>query len=56
MEPPIPADYPLLHAKNTVLTPHVAFATDESMLRRAEIVFQNVEAYLNGQPENICKL
>ena len=56
MEPPIPADYPLLHAKNTVLTPHVAFATDESMLRRAEIVFRNVEAYLNGQPENVCKL
>ena len=47
MEPPIPADYPLLHAKNTVLTPHVAFATDESMLRRAEIVFpaSAAEAY-----------
>lgn len=56
MEPPIPADYPLLHAKNAVLTPHVAFATDESMLRRAEIVFQNVEAYLSGSPENVCKL
>ena len=56
MEPPIPEDYPLLHAKNTVLTPHVAFATDESMLRRAEIVFQNVEAYLAGNPENVCKL
>ena len=56
MEPPIPVDYPLLHAKNTVLTPHVAFATDESMLRRAEIVFQNVEAYLDGKPENVCKL
>ena len=56
MEPPIPADYPLLHAKNTVLTPHVAFATDESMLRRAEIVFQNLEAYLAGKPENVCKL
>ena len=56
MEPPIPADYPLLHAKNAVLTPHVAFATDESMLRRAEIVFQNVEAYLAGKPENVCKL
>ena len=56
MEPPIPADYPLLQAKNTVLTPHGAFATDESMLRRAEIVFQNVRAYLAGQPENVCKL
>lgn len=56
MEPPIPADYPLLHAKNAVLTPHVAFATDESMLRRAEIVFRNVEAFLDGKPENLCKL
>lgn len=56
MEPPIPADYPLLQAKNAVLTPHVAFATDESMLRRAEIVFQNVESYLAGSPENVCKL
>ena len=27
MEPPIPADYPLLNAKNTLLTPHVAFAS-----------------------------
>lgn len=56
MEPPIPADYSLLQAKNTVLTPHVAFATDESMLRRAEIVFQNLNAYLAGKPENVCPL
>ncbi|MBQ9932875.1 MAG: hydroxyacid dehydrogenase [Ruminiclostridium sp.] len=56
MEPPIPADYPLMNAKNTVLAPHVAFLTDESMLRRAEIVFQNLDAYLAGQPENVCKL
>lgn len=56
MEPPIPADYPLLGAKNTVLTPHVAFATDESMLRRAEIVFDNLDAWLSGAPKNVCKL
>ena len=56
MEPPIPADYPLVSAPNTVLTPHVAFATEESMLRRAEIVFQNVFAYLEGHPENVCQL
>jgi D-3-phosphoglycerate dehydrogenase len=56
MEPPIPENYPLLYAKNTVLTPHVAFATEESMLRRAEIVFRNVDAWLEGKPENVCKL
>ncbi len=56
MEPPLPRDYPLLHAKNTLLTPHIAFASEESMLRRAEIVFQNTFAYLDGKPENVCIL
>ena len=56
MEPPIPADYPLLHAKNIILTPHVAFFSDESMIRRAEIVFKNLECYLAGNPQNVCKL
>lgn len=55
-EPPIPADYPLLHAKNTVLTPHQAFISEESMKRRAEIVFQNMFSYLEGAPQNVCKL
>lgn len=55
MEPPIPEDYPLLHAKNTLLTPHQAFISEESMLRRAQIVFDNVKAYLDGAPVNVCK-
>lgn len=25
MEPPVPADYPLLHAPNTLFAPHVGF-------------------------------
>ena len=56
MEPPIPADYPLLHAKNTLLTPHVAFLTREAMIRRAGIAFDNVRCYLNGTPQNVCQL
>ncbi len=55
MEPPIPADYPLLSAKNTFLTPHQAFISEESMIRRANIVFNNVYAYLDGEPVNVCK-
>lgn len=55
MEPPIPADYPLLSAKNTLLTPHVAFASKESMIRRANIVFDNLYAYLEGKPVNVVK-
>ncbi|MFP4198693.1 MAG: 2-hydroxyacid dehydrogenase [Halanaerobium sp.] len=53
MEPPIPADHPLLNAKNTILTPHTAFATEEAFLKRAEIVFNNVEAWLAEKPQNV---
>ena len=55
MEPPTPSDYPLLNAKNAVLTPHVAFLTDESMVIRAEIAFENVEKYLDGNSQNIIE-
>lgn len=55
MEPPIPEDYPLLSAKNAVLTPHIAFLTDESMVTRAHIAFDNVEKYLEGNPQNIIE-
>lgn len=55
MEPPIPSDYPLLHAKNTILTPHQAFISEEAMVRRAKIVFDNVEKYLEGDPVNVCR-
>jgi D-3-phosphoglycerate dehydrogenase len=53
MEPPIPEDYPLLHANNTLLTPHQAFISEEAMERRAEIVFNNVYAWLQGNPVNV---
>jgi D-3-phosphoglycerate dehydrogenase len=53
MEPPIPADYTLNSAPNTVFAPHVAFATEESLLKRAVIVFKNVEFWLAGTPQNI---
>ncbi len=53
MEPPIPKDYPLLNAKNTVLAPHVAYATDESMIKRAQIEFANIKSFLDGNPQNV---
>lgn len=55
MEPPIPSDYPLLNAENAVLTPHVAYLTDEAMVARAHIAFENVEKFIEGNPQNIIK-
>lgn len=53
IEPPIPADYPILDAPNTVLLPHVGYATDEAMIRRAEITFNNIVTWEKGEQENI---
>lgn len=51
-EPPLAEDYPLLHAKNAVCTPHVGFAAIESIDRRAEIVFDNVAKWMEGTVQN----
>ena len=55
-EPPLSPDEPLLHAKGCLLTPHIAFLSQEAMERRAHIAFENTLAYLNGQPQNLCEL
>lgn len=53
MEPPIPSDYPLLEAPNTILIPHIGFATEEAMVRRAEITFRNITNWERDKQENI---
>lgn len=52
-EPPLDVAHPLLHSKNTIVTPHVAFASEESMAARAQIVFDNILSFLNGEQKNI---
>lgn len=53
MEPPFPAEHPLLKAKHTIITPHIAFASKESMKIRADIVFKNIETWMAGEQQNI---
>ena len=45
-EPPLPLSHPLFSAPNCLLTPHIAFATEESFAARADIVFGHVDDYL----------
>lgn len=52
-EPPLDENHPLLNAKNTIVTPHVAFATKEALIKRAVIVFENIVKYLDGTPQNV---
>lgn len=56
IEPPLQSDYPLRNAKNVVLTNHVGFYTKEAMVNRAEIVFNNLYEYLDGNIINEINL
>ena len=50
-EPPQPHD-PLLRAlalPNFILTPHVAWASDEAMQRLADQLIDNLEAFMRGE-------
>lgn len=53
MEPPITEDHPLLNSKNTIVTPHVGFATEEAFEKRAEIVFNNIYKWFEDKPQNV---
>ncbi|MCH3917437.1 MAG: NAD(P)-binding domain-containing protein [Spirochaetia bacterium] len=53
MEPPIPEDYPLLHAPHAIVTPHIAFATTQAFEKRADIIAENLRQWLHGTPVNV---
>ncbi len=52
-EPPIDADHPLLSVPNTLLLPHIGFATHEAIAHRSKIVLDNIRQWLNGKPQNL---
>lgn len=52
-EPPLDTASPILQAPNVLVTPHVAFATKESMSLRAKIVFENLANWMEGKQSNI---
>lgn len=51
-EPPLDTASPILHVPNCLVTPHVAFATQQSMSLRAEIVFDNLAKWMEGHQIN----
>jgi phosphoglycerate dehydrogenase-like enzyme len=46
MEPPLPANHPILQAPNTVLVPHIGFETVEAMAAKADITLRHLEEFL----------
>ena len=49
---PVPADNPLLSAKNSFLTPHIAWATREARQRLINICVDNIKAFIDGEAIN----
>jgi phosphoglycerate dehydrogenase-like enzyme len=54
-EPPLEADHPIFSAPNTLLIPHLGFATIEAINLRSEIVLNNIKEWISGKPQNIVK-
>lgn len=52
-EPPLKSDHPLLKAPNTLLMPHIGFATHEAIALRSQIVMENIRRWLEGNPQNV---
>jgi D-3-phosphoglycerate dehydrogenase len=46
-------DNPLLSLDNVVLTPHIAYLTDESLANMANIIVENIEGFAKGEKPNV---
>jgi len=43
----------LLQSPHVLLAPHIGFATQEAMEKRALIAFKNIRKWQDGEPQNI---
>jgi len=50
---PVAPDNPLLGAPNVIMTPHMAWSTNEARLRMIRITAENVKAFIGGAPQNL---
>jgi glycerate dehydrogenase len=50
---PATQDNPLLHAKNCIITPHIAWASKDSRQRLVEVAGHNLAAFIAGHPQNV---
>lgn len=51
---PMKKDNPLQHAKNCLITPHIAWMPAETRQRLIGVVAANLRGYMKGKPKNVC--
>ncbi|WP_407399223.1 D-2-hydroxyacid dehydrogenase [Treponema sp.] len=52
-EEPMKDGNPLLTAKNSIITPHIAWAAVETRQRLLDIVVENLKCWTDGKPQNV---
>ena len=53
VEEPMDPSCPLLTAKNCIITPHIAWASDDAISKIKKVTHENVQAFLNGEELNV---
>jgi len=57
-EEPPPIDSPLMrvvHRANVIVTPHIAWASDEAQKTLADQLIDNIESFVSGTPRNLVE-
>jgi glycerate dehydrogenase len=52
VEPP-PPDHPLIGIPDCIITPHNAWSSFEARSRIMEVTYQNIQKFLDGNPQNL---
>lgn len=50
---PLPSNGPFLGLKNVLLTPHIAFLSEESLDECTSVTLDNIRQFLKGNPKNV---
>ena len=50
---PMQKDCPLHGLDNCIITPHIAWTTEEARRRLLKVAFENAVSFLNGNPQNV---
>jgi len=53
---PLAKNHPFCRFNNVILTPHVAWGSEEAVEKLVDIAIDNVKAFLQGRPKNIVNL
>ncbi|MDP6692462.1 MAG: D-2-hydroxyacid dehydrogenase family protein [Alphaproteobacteria bacterium] len=52
---PLPREHPLLSLDNTIISPHMAYVTEENLTQFHQETVEDIAAWLNGQPIRVLE-